>query len=74
MFRVPATAPAAAGVKITPIVHEAPPASDVVHGVVPLADPTKSGLVLVGGRSSRWGFEVLFVIVTNCGCDGVATS
>src|SRR5580658_1249231 len=68
------TAPAIAGVKITPIVQEAPPASGVVHGVVPLAVPTKSGLVLVGGRVNPIEFEVLFVIVTYWGCDGAATS
>jgi hypothetical protein len=67
MFRVPDAAPAIAGVKITPIVQEAPPASGVVHGVRPLAVPTKSGFVLVGGSVKPMGFEVLFVIVTNWG-------
>ena len=66
--------PGIAGVKITPIVQEAPPASGVVHGVVPLAAPAKSGLVLVGGRVKPMGFAVLFVIVTYCGSEGVATS
>ena len=74
MFRVPDTAPPAAGVKITPIVQEAPPGSGVVHGVMPLAVPTKSGFVLVGGSVKPIGFAVLFVIVTYWGCDGVATS
>ena len=64
MFSVPVSAPAAAGVKITPIVHEAPPASGVTHGVVPLALPTKSGFVLVGGSVKAIEFAVLFVIVT----------
>jgi hypothetical protein len=74
MSNVAETAPAIAGVKITPIVQEAPPASGVAHGVVPLAVPTKSGLVLVGGRVKPIGFAVLFVIVTYWGCDGAATS
>ena len=74
MFRVAATTPGFAGVKITPIVQEAPPASGVVHGIGPLAVPAKSGLVLVGGRVKPIGFEVLFVIVTYWGCEGVATS
>lgn len=74
MFSVADTAPAIAGVKITPIVQEAPPASGVAHGIEPLAVPAKSGLVLVGGRVKPMGFEVLFVTVTNCGCEGAATS
>ncbi len=48
-----------------PDVQEAPPASDAVQGVVPLALPTKSGLVLVGGSVKPMAFAVLFVIVTN---------
>jgi hypothetical protein len=65
MFSTPATAPAAVGVNTTPMLHEAPPASDAVQGVVPLALPTKSGLVLVGGSVKPIAFAVLFVIVTN---------
>ena len=57
MFSIPATAPAAAGVKTTPIVHEAPPASGVAHGVVPLRIPRSLGWCSLAEASSRLGLQ-----------------
>ena len=58
MFRVADAAAATAGVKVTPIVQEAPPASGVVHGVVPLAVPTKSAdWCSLAEASSRWDLK-----------------
>jgi len=77
MFRVAVSAAAAVGVNVTPIVQEAPPASEAVQGVVPSAAPTKAaalGPVVVGGRVKAMGAVVLFVTVTNCSMEGTPTS
>ena len=73
MFRVAVSAAATDGVNVTPIVQEAPPASDAVHGVVPSAAPTKSAAfvpVVVGGSVKAMADAVLFVTVTNCSVEG----
>ena len=77
MFRVAVSATGFDGVKVTPIVQDAPAAREVVQGDVPPAAPTKSaGLapVVVGGRVKVTADAVLFVTVTNCGCEATATS
>ena len=63
--------------KVTPIVQVAPPAIDVVQGVMPVAVPAKSAElppVVVGGRVRPMADPVLFVIVTYCGCEVAPTS
>ena len=77
MFRVAVSATGFDGVKVTPIVQDAPAARDVVQGDVPLAAPTKSaelGPVVVGGSVKVTADAVLFVRVTNCGSDATAIS
>jgi len=75
--KVVASAAATDGVKITPIVQEAPPASEVVQGEVPAAAPAKSAIlppVVEGGSVKPMADAVLFVTVTNCWSDGVLIS
>src|SRR5271156_5382557 len=77
MFRVAVSAAATDGVKVTPMVQEAPAASEAVQGKVPSAAPTKSaGLVpvVVGGSVKAIAAAVLFVTVTNCSVEGTPTS
>jgi hypothetical protein len=75
--KVVASAAAADGVNVAPIVQEAPPASDAVQGVVPPAAPKKSAWLpptVVGGRVKPMADVVLLVTVTNCGSEVVPTS
>ena len=77
MFRVAVSAAAADGVKVTPMVQDAPPASDAVQGNVPSAIPAKAAAfvpVVVGGSVKAMGAAVLFVTVTNCSMEGTPTS
>ena len=77
IFRVAISATGFDGVKVTPIVQDAPAARDVVQGDAPPAAPTKSAElvpVVAGGRVKVTADAVLFVTVTNCGCEATAIS
>src|SRR5580704_18241744 len=77
MFSAAVSAAAADGVNVTPMVQEAPPASEAVQGIVPSAVPAKAAAfvpVVVGGRVKAMGAAVLFVTVTNCSAEGTPTS
>ena len=74
MFRVSDLIPDVAGANVTAIVQDAATANGVTQGDGPPATPEKSGPLVVGGRVMPTGDEVLFVTVTNWGCEDAPTN